>query len=74
MTGGYSGVIFAKKRGNIMEQHDFVVSDIQGDYAYLTQTDAGSAEPFQVALALLPAETDIGTKLRGFMGMFEVID
>ena len=44
-----------------------------GDYAYLTQTDTDSSEPFQVALALLPPETDIGTKLRGFMGMFEII-
>ena len=57
-----------------MEQHDFIVTDIRGDYAYLTQTDSNSAEPFQVALALLPPETDIGTKLRGFMGMFEIVD
>lgn len=57
-----------------MEQHDFIVTDIQGDYAYLTQTDTDSAEPFQVAMALLPAETDIGVKLRGFMGMFEVVE
>ena len=56
-----------------MEQHDFTVTDIQGDYAYLTQTDADSAEPFQVAMALLPPGTDIGTKLRGFMGMFEIV-
>ena len=56
-----------------MEQHNFTVTDIQGDYAYLTQTDADSAEPFQVAMALLPPGTDIGTKLRGFMGMFEII-
>ncbi|MBO6303240.1 MAG: hypothetical protein J6N15_12475 [Ruminiclostridium sp.] len=57
-----------------MEQHDFIVTDIRGDYAYLTQTDSNSAEPFQVALALLPPETDVGTKLRGFMGMFEIVD
>ena len=56
-----------------MEQHDFIVTDIRGDYAFLTQTDTDGAEPFQVALALLPPETDIGTKLRGFMGMFEMI-
>ena len=56
-----------------MEQHDYIVTDIQGDYAYLQQTDTISAEPFQVALALLPPETDIGTKLRGFMGFFEVV-
>ena len=57
-----------------MEQHDYIVTKIGGDYAYLQQTDIEEAEPFQVALALLPQETDIGTKLRGFMGMFEVIE
>ena len=57
-----------------MEQHDFIVTDIRGDYAYLTQTDSNSTEPFQVALALLPPETDVGTELRGFMGMFEIVD
>ena len=56
-----------------MEPHDFVVTDIQGDYACLMQTDTDAAESFQVAIALLPPETDIGTKLHGFMGMFEVI-
>lgn len=56
-----------------MEQHDFIVKDIQGDYAYLLQIDDDSSEPFQVAMALLPPEIDIGTKLRGFMGMFEVV-
>lgn len=56
-----------------MEPHDYIVTDIQGDYAILTQTDAESAEPFTVALALLPPETDAGTKLHGFMGMFEII-
>ena len=56
-----------------MEPHDYIVTDIQGDYAYLTQTDTDAADPFQVAMALLPSETDVGTRLRGFMGMFEVI-
>ncbi len=56
-----------------MEQHDYRVDDIRGDYAFLIQTDTDDAEPFQVALALLPPETDIGTRLRGFMGMFEAI-
>ena len=55
-----------------MEPHDYTVEDIQGDYAFLRQTDADGAERFQVAMALLPPETDIGTKLHGFMGMFEI--
>ncbi len=57
-----------------MEQHDFIVKDIQGDYAFLLQTDSDDTEPFQVALALLPPETNTGTKLRGFMVMFETIE
>ena len=56
-----------------MEQHEYTVTDIRGDYAYLTQTDTDDAEPFQVALALLPPDIDIGTHLRGFMGMFEIV-
>jgi len=56
-----------------MEQHTYIVEQISGDYAYLRQTDADNAELFQVAMALLPPETDIGTALSGCMGMFEVI-
>ncbi|MBR6106839.1 MAG: hypothetical protein IKQ39_02415 [Oscillospiraceae bacterium] len=54
-----------------MEPHEYTVTDIQGDYALLTQTDADGAEPFPVALALLPPGTDTGTRLTGFMGCFE---
>ena len=57
-----------------MEPHDYIVTDIQGDYAFLQQTDTDVTEPFQVALALLPPGTDTGTKLRGFMGMFEILE
>ena len=54
-----------------MEEHDYIVTDIQGDYAFLQQTDADGAEPFQVALALLPPETDTGTRLRGVLYLGE---
>ncbi len=57
-----------------MEQHDYIVTDIRGDYAFLMQTDAENTEPFQVALALLPQDTDIDTRLRGFLGMFEIAE
>ncbi|MCR4643882.1 MAG: hypothetical protein K5695_00530 [Oscillospiraceae bacterium] len=56
-----------------MEPHEYVVQDIRGEYAFLMQTDTDNAEPFQVALALLPPETDIGTRLSGMMGMFEIV-
>lgn len=57
-----------------MEPHTYIVQDIQGDYAYLKQTDADNPELFQVAMALLPPTVDIGTKLSGMMGMFEVVE
>lgn len=57
-----------------MEAHEYVIADIQGDYAYLKQLDAENDELFQVAMALLPPAADVGTKLSGMMGMFEVID
>lgn len=57
-----------------MEPHDYIIADIQGDYAMLRQLDDTSAEPFQVAVALLPPGSDIGTKLTGFMGCFEITE
>ena len=57
-----------------MEPHDYIVTDIQGDYAILQQTDTDGAEPFPVAMALLPPQTDTGTRLRGFMGFFEITE
>ena len=57
-----------------MEQHEYIIADIQGDYAFLKQTDADNPELFQVAMALLPPAADIGTKLTGMMGMFEIAE
>lgn len=56
-----------------MEMHTYIVEQIDGDYAYLRQTDADNPELFQVAMALLPPQTDIGTQLSGCMGMFEIL-
>ena len=57
-----------------MEMHDYEIIDIQGDYAQLKQLDAENPELFPVAVALLPFGVDIGTKLHGMMGMFEIIE
>lgn len=61
-----------------MEMHDYEIIDIQGDYAQLkildSELDSENEELFPVALALLPFGSDIGTKLHGLMGMFEIID
>lgn len=57
-----------------MEVHAYIIEDIQGDYAQLRQTDAENPELFPVAMALLPLGCDIGTKLSGMMGMFEIVE
>ncbi|MDE5884322.1 MAG: chorismate--pyruvate lyase [Oscillospiraceae bacterium] len=56
-----------------MEMHDYEIVDIQGDYAQLRQLDADNPELFPVAIALLPFSSDVGTKLHGMMGMFEIV-
>lgn len=58
----------------MMESHAYEIADIQGDYAYLRQLDAENAELFQVAMALLPPAVDVGTRLTGMMGMFEIAE
>lgn len=44
-----------------MEPKDYQVARIEGEYAYLRELESGN-EVF-VALALLPAGTDVGSKL-----------
>ncbi len=47
-----------------MGPYEYVVIRIDGDYAVLKRTDIADEETILVALALLPAETDEGVKLR----------
>ena len=44
-----------------MEPQDYIVYKIEGQYATLKNTDRG--EEVFVAMALLPAGVDVGTKL-----------
>lgn len=46
-----------------MNSFDYVVVRIDGDYAYLQRTDIESEDTKMVARALLPAETNEGTRL-----------
>lgn len=47
-----------------MGPYDYIVRKIAGDYAYLERTDiAIDDDLFMIAVALLPAEIDIGTKI-----------
>ncbi len=45
-----------------MEPKDYVVSKIEGEYAYLKLIGSSDEELF-IALALLPPNVDVGTKL-----------
>ena len=44
-----------------MEPKDYIVSKIEGEYAYLK--DLVTGKELFIALALLPEGTDVGTKL-----------
>lgn len=47
-----------------MGPYEYIVEKIDGDYAFLRRTDIESDDRMQVARALLPEETDEGTRLR----------
>lgn len=46
-----------------MEPKDYIVSKIEGEYAYLKRTDVECEEELFIAMALLPLGADVGTKL-----------
>ena len=61
------------KRGEIkMETKYYVLSSIDGDYAWLTCTSA-QEEPYFIARALLPMEADEGSKLKFENFQFTII-
>ncbi|MBQ7906525.1 MAG: hypothetical protein IJ309_00975 [Clostridia bacterium] len=45
-----------------METRFYIVSRIEGEYAYLVEQESG--EELFIAMALLPQNVDIGTKLK----------
>ena len=47
-----------------MGPYEYLEEKIDGDYAFLRRTDIESDDRMQVARALLPEETDEGTRLR----------
>ena len=53
-----------------MEPKDYTVTKIEGEYAYLTDSD--SNEIF-IALSLLPQGTDLGTHLHYEMFEYSII-
>ncbi|MEE0969310.1 MAG: hypothetical protein U0M06_08085 [Clostridia bacterium] len=58
-----------------MEPRDYIISRIEGEYAYLKpmDNDADDNEIF-IALALLPMSVDVGTKLHYELLSYTVIE
>jgi hypothetical protein len=57
-----------------MEPKDYTVIKIEGEYAYLRDDANPAAEPLFIALALLPAGTDEGTRLHCELFQYQIIE
>lgn len=55
-----------------MTPKDYIVSRIEGEYAYLADTETG--EEVFIALALLPMGTTLGSRLHCEMFEYTLID
>lgn len=53
---------------------DYIVSRIEGEYAYLKELGSNESEELFIALALLPGGTDVGTKLHYEMLEYTIIE
>ena len=56
-----------------MEAKDYIVTKIEGEYAYLKELGKENAEEIFIALFLLPMGIDVGTKLHYEMLEYSVI-
>ena len=54
-----------------MLPHDYIVKRIEGEYCYLENIENG--EEIFIALALLPSNIDIGTKIHEEMFEYTVV-
>ena len=57
-----------------MEPKDYTVVKIEGEYAYLHADSDPADEMLFIAMALLPAEVDVGTRLHYEMFSYTVIE
>lgn len=57
-----------------MEPKDYTVVRIEGEYAYLRADENAAEEELFIAMALLPPEVDMGTKLHYEMFCYTVIE
>ena len=56
-----------------MEPKDYTVIKIEGEYAYLREEGTNGDDDMFIALALLPAGVDVGTKLHYEMFSYTLI-
>ena len=56
-----------------MDERYYTVARLDGDYAFLQRTDVQENELLCVARALLPEETDEGTKLKWAFLTYEIV-
>ena len=56
----------------LMETKYYIVTGIDGDYAWLKRTDK-EEEPIFIARALLPEGVDEGTKLKSEFLQYEIV-
>ena len=57
-----------------MEPKDYTVIRIEGEYAYLRADDAVEGEELFIAMALLPPDIDVGSRLHYEMFCYTVIE
>ncbi len=57
-----------------MEPKDYQVVKIEGEYAYLRDVSGTCAEDLFIAMALLPPNIDVGTRLHYEMLTYTVIE
>ncbi len=57
-----------------MEPKDYIVSKIEGEYAYLHDLSGQCDEDLFIAMALLPENITVGTKLHCEMLQYTVIE
>ncbi len=57
-----------------MEPKDYIVTKIEGEYAYIRELGGGEDSEVFIALALLPFGIDVGTKLHCEFFEYTVIE
>ena len=57
-----------------LEPKDYIISKIEGEYAYLHDLSGQCDEDLFIAMALLPPDINVGTKLHCEMFQYTIIE